>query len=163
MDKSKLEELSDRILSQFFIQLRKIYDEELSNSPHYSLIEDDSFTNACDTVSNMFGVAPCDYIDLDYIITIIEMNPNINEGIINERPTIGRYSYEIDVHENVNQRVTYRHQSESYSPSTLIQIARKMESEGDISVYDGKQVDRDIYDSETNDVKYDKDSIKKIR
>ena len=163
MDKSKLEELSDRILSQFFIQLRKIYDEELSNSPHYSLIEDDSFTNACDTVSNMFGVAPCDYIDLDYIITIIEMNPNINEGIINERPTIGRYSYEIDVHENVNQRVTYRHQSESYSPSTLIQIARKMESEGDISVYDGEQVDRDIYDSETNDVKYDKDSIKKIR
>jgi hypothetical protein len=91
------------------------------------------------------------------------MNPNINEGIINERPTIGRYSYEIDVHENVNQRVTYRHQSESYSPSTLIQIARKMESEGDISVYDGEQVDRDIYDSETNDVKYDKDSIKKIR
>lgn len=163
MDKSKLEELSDRILSQFFIQLRKIYDEELSNSPHYPLIEEDSFTNACDTVSNMFGVAPCDYIDLDYIITIIEMNPNINEGIINERPTIGRYSYEIDVHENVSQRVTYRHQSESYSPSTLIQIARKMESEGDISVYDGKQVDRDIYDSETNDVKYDKDSIKKIR
>ena len=163
MDKSKLEELSDRILSQFFIQLRKIYDEELSNSPHYPLIEEDSFTNSCETVSNMFGVAPCDYIDLDYIITIIEMNPNINEGIINERPTIGRYSYEIDVHENVSQRVTYRHQSESYSPSTLIQIARKMESEGDISVYDGKQVDRDIYDSETNDVKYDKDSIKKIR
>jgi hypothetical protein len=163
MEGSKLEALSDRILSQFFIQLRKIYDEELSNSPHYPLIEEDSFTNACDTVSNMFGVAPCDYIDLDYIITIIEMNPNINEGIINERPTIGRYSYEIDVHENVSQRVTYRHQSESYSPSTLIQIARKMESEGDISVYDGKQVDRDIYDSETNDVKYDKDSIKKIR
>ena len=163
MDKSKLEELSDRILSQFFIQLIKIYDGKIENSKHYPLVEEDSFINSCDTVSNMFGVAPCDYIDLDYIITIIEMNPNINEGIINERPTIGRYSYEIDVHENVNQRVTYRHQSESYSPSTLIQIARKMESEGDISVYDGKQVDRDIYDSETNDVKYDKDSIKKIR
>lgn len=163
MDKSKLEELSDRILSQFFIQLIKIYDGKIENSKHYPLVEEDSFINSCDTVSNMFGVAPCDYIDLDYIITIIEMNPNINEGIINERPTIGRYSYEIDVHENVNQRVTYRHQSESYSPSTLIQIARKMESEGDISVYDGEQVDRDIYDSETNDVKYDKDSIKKIR
>ena len=68
MDKSKLEELSDRILSQFFIQLIKIYDGKIENSKHYPLVEEDSFIDACDTVSNMFGVAPCDYIDLDYIL-----------------------------------------------------------------------------------------------
>jgi len=60
MGKSKLEALSDRILSQFFIQLRKIYDEELINSPNYSLVEQDNFIDACDTVSSIFGVAPCD-------------------------------------------------------------------------------------------------------
>jgi hypothetical protein len=163
MEGSKLEALSDRILSQFFIQLRKIYDEELSNSPHYPLIEEDSFTNACDTVSNMFGVAPCDYIDLDYIITIIDTNHNINEGVIDKRPKIGNYTFDIDVHENVSQRVTYKHRSESYSPTTLIQIAKKMEYEGDMSVWDGEHVDTDVYDSETSDIKYDKDSITKIR
>ena len=163
MEGSKLEELSDRILSQFFIQLIKIYDGKIENSKHYPLVEEDSFINSCDTVSNMFGVAPCDYIDLDYIITIIETNPNINEGVINKRPKIGYYSFDIDIHESVSQRVTYQHRSESYSPITLLQIARKMESEGDINVFDGEQVDTDVYDSETTDVKYDKDSITKIR
>jgi len=163
MEGSKLEALSDRILSQFFIQLRKIYNEELKNSPHYPLIEEDSFIDACETVSNMFGVAPCDYIDLDYIITIIDTNHNINEGVINKRPTISKYTYEIDIHENVSQRITYRHRSESYSPTTLIQIAKKMEYDGDISVYDGEHVDTDVYDSETHEVKYDKDSVRKIR
>jgi len=162
MGKSKLEALSDRILSQFFIQLRKIYDEELRNSPHYSLVEQDNFIDACDTVSSIFGVAPCDYIDLDFIITMIDMNPSISEGIINKRPTIGNYTYEIDVHEKVYERVTYKHKSESYSPSTLIQIAKKMEYEGDISVWDGQEIDRDNYDSETISIKYDKDSITKI-
>ena len=163
MEGSKLETLSDRVLSQFFIQLRKIYDEEFSNSPHTPLIEEDSFTDACDTVSNMFGVAPCDWIDLDYILTIIETNHNINEGVITKRPKIGNYTFDIDVHENVSQRVTYRHRSESYSPSTLLQIAKKMEYDGDISVWDGEHVDTDVYDSETSDIKYDKDSITKIR
>lgn len=163
MKGSKLEALSDRILSQFFIQLRKIYGEELSNSPHYPLIEEDSFIDSCETVSNMFGVAPCDYIDLDYIITIIDTNPNINEGVINKRPKIGYYSFDIDIHESVSQRVTYQHRSESYSPNTLLQIAKKMEYDGDINVFDGEQVDTDVYDSETTDVKYDKDSITKIR
>ena len=163
MGKSKLEALSDRILSQFFIQLRKIYGEELDNSPHYSLVEQDNFIDACDTVSSIFGVAPCDYIDLDFIITMIDMNPSIGEGIINKRPTIGNYTYDIDVHERVSQRVTYKHRSESYSPSTLLQIAKKMEYEGDMSVWDGEHVDTDVYDSETSDIKYDKDSITKIR
>jgi hypothetical protein len=163
MEKSKLEALSDRILSQFFIQLRKIYDEELSNSPYNPLIKQYSFTDACDTVSNMFGVAPCDYIDLDYILTIIETNRNINEGVITKRPKIGGYTFDIDVHENVSQRVTYKHQSESYSPSTLLQIVKKMEYEGDINVWDGELVDTDIYESEINDIEYDKDSITKIR
>ena len=163
MEGSKLEALSDRILSQFFIQLRKMYDEELSNSPHNSLVEEDGFIDACDTVSNMFGVAPCDYIDLDYIITIIDTNHNINEGVIAKRPKIGKYTFEIDVHETLSQRVTYKHRSESYSPTTLIQIAKKMEYDGDINVYDGEHVDTDVYDSETHEVKYDKDSIKKIR
>ena len=163
MGKSKLEALSDRILSQFFIQLRKIYDDDLENSPHYSLVEQDNFIDACDTVSSIFGVAPCDYIDLDFIITMIDMNPSIGEGIINKRPTIGNYTFDIDVHENVSQRVTYKHRSESYSPSTLLQIAKKMEYEGDMSVWDGEHVDTDVYDSETSDIKYDKDSITKIR
>ena len=158
MEGSKLEALSDRILSQFFIQLRKMYNEELKNSPHYPLVEEDSFIDACDTVSNMFGVAPC-----DYILTIIETNRKINEGVITKRPKIGNYTFDIDVHENVSQRVTYKHRSESYSPSTLLQIAKKMEYDGDMSVWDGEHVDTDVYDSETSDIKYDKDSITKIR
>jgi hypothetical protein len=37
-----------------------------------------------------------------------------------------------------------------------------MEYEGDISVWDGQEIDRDNYDSETISIDYDKNSITKI-
>jgi hypothetical protein len=49
------------------------------------------------------------------------------------------------------------------SKETLLEIAEVMQSEGDISPWDGEHIDTDVYDSDTNDVKLDKDSVKKIR
>jgi hypothetical protein len=163
MEKSKLEGLSDRMLSQFFVQLSKLYDGDLENSDYSPLADDSSFRDDCDSVSTIFGLGQCDWIDLDYIITLIDMNPSISEGIINKRPKVDGYTYEIDVHETVSQRLTYKHTSTSYSPNTLLQIVEVMQNEGDISPWDGEQIDTDIYDSDTNDVKLDKTSVRKIR
>ena len=38
-----------------------------------------------------------------------------------------------------------------------------MEYDGNISVWDGEHIDTDVYNSDTTDIKYDKDSITKIR
>jgi len=162
MEKSKLEQLSDKMLSQFFIQLGKIYDGPFENSDYSPLADNSSFRDDCDSVSTIFGLGQCDWIDLDYIITLINMNPSISEGIVNKRPKVGTYTYEIDVHETVAQRQTFKHTSTSYSPKTLLEIAEVMQSEGDISPWDGEHIDTDIYDSDTNDVKLDKDSVKRI-
>jgi hypothetical protein len=162
MEKSKLEQLSDKMLSQFFIQLDKIYYDDLENNQHSPLAEDDSFRDDCDSVSTIFGLGECDWIDIDFIITMIDMNPSISEGIIKSRPKVGTYSYDFDIHETVHQRVTYKHQSNSYSPDTVLQIARAMESEGDKSAWEGEHTDTDVYDSDTNEVKLDKDSLRKI-
>lgn len=163
MEKSKLESLSDRMLSQFFVQLSKIYDGDLENTPHYPLVEEESFRDDCDTVMNMFGLGECDWIDYDFIVTMIDMNPAISEGVISRTPKIATYSYDFDIHETVSQRVTYKHQSESYSPDTLLQIAKVLEYEGVISPWDGEHIDTDVYDSDTNDIKLDRDSVRKIR
>ena len=37
-----------------------------------------------------------------------------------------------------------------------------MQTEGDISPWDGEHLDTDVYDSDTNDVNLDKDSVKRI-
>ena len=163
MEKSKLEQLSDKMLSQFFIQLGKIYNGAFENSDYSPLADDSSFRDDCDSVSTIFGLGQCDWIDLDYIITLINMNPSISEGIVNKRPKVGTYTYEMDIHESVAQRQTYKHTSTSYSPKTLLQIAEVMQSEGDISPWDGEHIDTEVYDSDTSDVKLDKDSVKKIR
>jgi hypothetical protein len=163
MEKSKLEQLSDKMLSQFFIQLGKIYYDDLENNQHSPLAEDDSFRNDCDSVSTIFGLGECDWIDIDYIITMIDMNPSISDGVIENRPKLGVYTYEFDVHENVSQRVTYKHTSSSYSPETVLQIATAMEYNGDKSSWEGEHIDTDVYDSETTSNKIDKDSVRKIR
>jgi hypothetical protein len=162
MTKSKLEQLSDKMLSQFFIQLAKIYNDDLENNQYSPLAEDESFRDDCDSVSTIFGLGACDWIDLDFIITMIDMNPSISEGIINKRPKLGRYQYDFDVHETVSQRVTYTHRNESYSPETVLQIAKAMEYAGDVSPWEGEHTDTDIYDSDTNDIKLDRDSVRKI-
>ena len=163
MEKSKLEQLSDKMLSQFFIQLNKIYDGELVNSDRNPLASDDGFITECDSVSTIFGLGNCDWIDLDYIITMIDMNPSISDGVIENRPKLGVYTYEFDVHENVYQRLTYKHTSSSYSPETVLQIATAMEDNGDKSSWEGEHIDTDVYDSETTSNKIDKDSVRKIR
>jgi len=163
MEKSKLEQLSDKMLSQFFIQLGKIYDGELVNSDRNPLASDDGFISECDSVSTIFGIGNCDWIDLDYIITMIDMNPSISDGVIENRPKVGVYTYDFDVHETVWQRITYKHTSSSYSPETVLQIATAMEYNGDKSVWEGENTDTDVYDSESTSTKIDKDSVKQIR
>lgn len=163
MEKSKLEQLSDKMLSQFFIQLGKIYDGELVNSDRNPLASDDGFISECDSVSTIFGLGNCDWIDLDYIITMIDMNPSISDGVIENRPKVGVYTYDFDVHETVWQRITYKHTSRSYSPETALQIATAMEYNGDKSAWEGENVDTDVYDSESTSAKIDKDSVKQIR
>jgi hypothetical protein len=163
MEKSKLEGLSDRMLSQFFIQLSKIYDGKLENTQRNPLAEDESFISNCDTVSTIFGIGTCEWIDLDFIITMIDTNPSISEGVIGRKPKVESYTYNFDAHETVHQRLTYKHTSNSYSPNTVLQIAKAMEYSGDKSAWEGKHIDTEIYDAETSEVILDRDSLKKVR
>ena len=78
-------------------------------------------------------------------------------------PKPATYRYEIDVHETVYQRTTYEHTYESYSEKNVFPLAKKAEEEGYISAWDGDEIDRDAYDSETNDIKWDYDSLRKIK
>jgi hypothetical protein len=41
-------------------------------------------------------------------------------------------------------------------------LAKKAEEEGYISVWDGDEIDRDTYDSETSDINWDYGSLRKI-
>ena len=62
-DSSKLEQLSEKGLTQFFKQLRKSYGQDLVNSP-LPLAYDDDFLNDCDSTSTIFGFGKCEFINI---------------------------------------------------------------------------------------------------
>ena len=161
-DSSKLEQLSEKGLTQFFKQLRKSYGQDLVNSP-LPLANDDDFLNDCDSTSTIFGFGKCEFIDIDYIISIIVVNSKtINDGIITHIPKLSRYSFDINVHETVRQTTTYTHKNYSYDSKVVVEIAKKMDFEGDVSHWEGEITSTDIHDSDVISVDWSNLSLHKL-
>ena len=119
-----------------------------------------------DRTIQMLGFEP-EWDDVDFIFALYSLNFNsFNEDAKIEStlviPKPATYRYEVDVHETVYQRTTYEHTYESYSEKNVFPLSRKADEEGYVTVWDGNEIDRDVYDSETSDIKWDYNSLRKI-
>lgn len=158
--KSKFEELSDRVL--FYI-MKKYYDKYGTNwmGDDIKLITDE-----LNEITEGMGLGQNSSLDVDYLMCVYQDNYYL---ISNDNPTkklirrkLTSYSAEIDVWETNYVRSTYRHEISSYNPENVIPILQYMTYEGDISVWEGREMGSEVYDSDLTDEKWDKSSVKKI-
>lgn len=161
---SNFEKLSDKILNLILLQILKQYDDE-----GIEYMRDDMTSELIDPIGvavKPFGIPFDRFNDGDFLWNLFKMNVrNLdyeNKNLKLERPVLKEYSYEIDVHEMVYQRLTYRHTLETYSKKPSFKADYLMD-EGDLEWYDGDEIDRDVYDSETNEIKIDRGSFEEIK
>lgn len=164
---SKLEKLNKKLLKKIIEFLYKFLSEEGIENPVRNNLGDYEVFNIVEKTFKILGLGDPDYDDIDFIFSTYMLNfDNIKKGKIENDlilPTISTYSYEIDVFERISQRVTYQHTYESYSEKNVFPLAKKAEEEGYFSVWDGNQIDSDIFDSETEDIRWDYSTLRKIK
>lgn len=156
MEKSNLEKVNDKIL----VILLKEIQRELDGEAEPDFWEFDAA--AFDALKTM-GLSNKSYIDYNFVFELYKKNIDNDFQIPLIRPKVGLYSIDVDVNSTEYVRRTYRHEISCYDESSVYELFSNILGEGDISVYDGDEIDYDIYDSETNDETVDNNSVRKIK
>ena len=159
---SSLESVPDRILFQIIKQLKKNCEsEDFSLNSEFN----DEIVGIIDQTIKIFGVVDNpQYIDDEFLWTVLKMNINklSEDKLVGslERPKIKEYEFDIYVSETVYQSTTWTHQIESYgNPYSLV---KTMEYNGDLEYWEGREGNRDVHDSDTNEIRIDKRSFGEI-
>ena len=168
MEVSKLANLNQKILKLMLINLYKTLKSEDSENPNIYDMGDSDFWDGLEYVIRLMGFGDAEYEDYDFLATLYSENYHlIDESELKidgdlEIPEVSEYSFDIDVHESVRQKVSYTHSMSSYSSDNVFLLFRKQEEDGYSNVYDGRITDTDVYDTETIDIEYDHRSLRKI-
>jgi hypothetical protein len=159
---SSLESVPDRILFQIIKQIAE--NCESDSIPLESEFNDEVMTFINRTIK-IFGVVDSpEYIDVEFLWTVLKMNINnlSDDKLVGslERPEIKEYEFNIDVSETVYQSTTWKRRIESYgNPYSL---SKTMEYNGDLEYWEGREVNRDVHDSDINEIRIDKRSFGEI-
>jgi hypothetical protein len=159
---SKLEKLSDRILFSIIKNVAEKCDSESVSIKTY----DDDNKNIIESILKLFGVVEViNYEDSDFIYSLLKLNVDklYNQKLESslDRPQMKTYTFDIDVSETVYQRTTWQHKISSYSDNPY-SLARVIDMDGNLDYWEGREIDRDVHDSETNDYNIDSSSFTEI-
>lgn len=159
MEKSKLENVDDKLL----VTISRLILEDEVNDDTYDVITDvfeyeQVYDAYIDNLKN-FGIKG-EIIDVDFLKNFISMNRSELEneeytgGFI--RPEVKQYAVDARVNQVAYQTITYRHSSSSYSKETAREKMIFEDNNGITSVWEGREIDMDTYDTETNDINWGK-------
>jgi len=161
--KNQFEGLSDRLL---FKISTKIY-ESLSNKRiviNQSTKFDDEIVEIINDSIKSLGFNSTEYIEDEFLYEVVRLNlQDITYGSLSGqlvRPELTEYEFDTDVTETVYQRQTWRNTISSYgNPYDLI---KTIDYNGDFDYYDGREIDTEIFDSTTDEIKIDRGSFTKV-
>ena len=161
--KNQFEGLSDRLL---FKIATKIY-ENLSNKGfviNQSSKFDDEVIPVIEDSIKFLGFNSTEYIEDEFLYEVVRLNlQDITYGSLGGqlvRPELTEYEFDTDVTETVYQRQTWRNTISSYgNPYDLI---KAIDYNGDFDYYDGREIDTDIFDSTTDEIRIDRSSFREI-
>lgn len=156
MEKSNLEKVNDKILVILLKEIQRELDGE--TEPEF-----DEFDAAAFDALKTMGLGNNSYIDYNFAFELYKKNIDNDFQIPLIRPKVGLYSIDVEVNSTEYVRRTYRHEISCYDESSVYELFSIILGEGDISVYDGDEIDYDVYDSETNDETVDNNSVRKIK
>ena len=167
METSKLENLNPKILKNLIsILYNSFYELDVEN-PKYHDLENNNVIKSIEYAFKLMGQGEGEYIDLDFAFSLYKMNYHlIVDGKIKGDiiiPKVGTYEFEVEVDETIFRTNTYSHRVDSYSSDNVIPISKKIEGDGNLSIYDGKLVYEEDYDGRVNDVTWLSNSIKLIK
>ena len=158
MEKSKLEDLNDKII---FFFIKKIQEEsEIDLDGNSLLIATQDVNNKMRLLKNV------DYIDIDFITAIYNLNEEkFSEKTLTQsldRPVCGEYKY--GMYETRIETVHYEYTvtQSSYSEKNLKDIIDLSLNNGELEYWDYPETYKDYVDSETTDNGFIKNSIRKI-
>lgn len=163
-EKSTFENISDRHLFYYMQALVKVIGKE--QFKRVSLTDYD-FADNCDEAGSIVGIKLNYPIDQNYIMSFIELNLGYDfltrtpEAPF-ERPQRGVYKFRHDERRTEWVVRTYENEIVSYSADLVRDTVESMEQDGNFYYGDGEEVDIHYDDSETTDVNFLNDSIKKI-
>jgi hypothetical protein len=154
--KSHLEDVSDRIIILICKEIIKRTDD-------FDL-DDSGFSDSCDDISiKLFGKG-MDYIDIDYMSRILELNPDIlsdDKGVKILRPELNLFQFNYIEKKTEWIMNKYRHEMSTYQHG-VNSIIDLMNQNGDFDYWDGDLYDREVLDSDFDDTYVDNYSIRKI-
>jgi hypothetical protein len=167
METSKLENLNPKILKNLIsILYNSFYELDVEN-PKYHDLENNNVIKSIEYAFKLMGQGEGEYIDLDFAFSLYKMNYHlIVDGKIKGDiiiPKVGTYEFEVEVDETIFRTNTYSHRVDSYSSDNVIPISKKIEGDGNLSIYDGKLVYEEDYDGRVNDVTWLSNSNKLIK
>ena len=159
MEKSKLENVDDKLL----VTISRLILEDYVNDVAYDVITDvfeyeQVYDAYIDNLRN-FGIKG-ETIDVDFLKNFISMNRSELEdeeytgGF--KRPEVKQYAVDVRVGQTAYQTITYRHSASSYSKETVREKMIFEDNNGITSVWEGREIDMDTYDTETNDINWGK-------
>lgn len=167
MERSELEKINNNELFYILKLINKYFDFKYVYG-NKEIIEDSDFIDSCDTSGRIVGMELSYPLDHVYLASTIQINPSYDfsnskpSGTI-VRPKGSSYEFDLDEFRTEYVRRTYKHEIISYSEDLVIPLIEFYLDDGIIDVYDGIEQPGDTYDSELDDIKLDKDSIRKIR
>lgn len=155
-NKSHLEDVSDRIIIL-------ICKEILKRTDDFDL-DDSSFSDACDDISTKLFGKGMDYIDIDYMSRILELNPDIlsdDKDVKILRPELNIFQFNYIEKRTEWVMNKYKHKMSTYQPE-VNPIIDLMNQNGDFDYWDGDFYDREVLDSDIDDTYIDKYTIRQI-
>ena len=163
MSASIFEKTNDKILFKIIKMVMEDVDfESLESSINNDL--KDSLTSS----SKYFGLSPDVYLDEEYIYNVWKLNEDLfEENTLNgnlERPTLKKFNFNWDVWQTEWTQERYNHNFESYSDNKedVSNTLLSLRGDGLIDSWEGKLVEREVYDSETTNDEIDLDSLTQI-
>jgi hypothetical protein len=158
MERSQLEELPDKAL---FIFIKKIENETEID------LEENIFAKTCNSIGKLFNIRNLEYIDFNYIVATYNLNvPSFwaSERLNGElnRPQVKLYAFQFYERRIETVETTYELYQESYSDKLVEDTIKIREYDGNLEWWDGKEVDRDYFDSETTDSGFVNNSIREV-
>lgn len=154
MENSRLENSDPKILKVLLLRIYKVFEKKgLENESTIKKGFDSySINQSIYDVLNLIGL-DSGVIDVDFIYQLYKDNyqsikyKNLDYELI--IPRIGEYEVIVDLSEKVWITTTYSLKVFSYSDDNALSSIKHQDENGDISIYDGDQIDREIDDSET--------------
>jgi hypothetical protein len=166
MSHSKIERFNQRILKDVILRLYKLLLVDNEENPKIYNISDDGVFSSIENILDIMGFGTSEYEDIDFVFALYIKNYHlIKDGKIEgdiEIPSLGTYTFTIDVTERVIQTTTYKHRVTSYSKLNVIPISHRAENDGNFSVWEGQDIDTEYNDSDTIDIEWNND-VEKLK